>query len=227
VSIEVMDEVWWSSAAKGSDLLVLLAMADNADSTSRECWPSIAYLAQKTRLSERGVRYVIRRLEKLGAIVLISDGTGRKSNTWRIEPVRQTLPVSEDGANRQDSVRKPAVASAPEPSVEPSVATVAIAPVSAKRAPDVIWDALEAELGRPATRNERGKRNNAVKQLRDVAASPDQVRDRCAEYRRRWPNASLTDQALVNHWTSLATEFDPHRVRNVTAADILRGGSAA
>jgi hypothetical protein len=68
---------------------------------------------------------------------------------------------------------------------------------------DSLWDALEAELGAVATRSERGKRNNALKQLREVRASPAQVAAKCAAYRQRWPGVEITDQALVKHWSHL------------------------
>lgn len=74
------------------------------------------------------------------------------------------------------------------------------------RKPDELWDTLVDELGEPATRTERGKRNDAVKQLRDAGATPGEVRLRMARYRRRWPQVELTDQALVKHWTVMGRE---------------------
>lgn len=68
---------------------------------------------------------------------------------------------------------------------------------------DEIWDALENELGPVATKSERGKRNNVVKQLRDIGATPAEIRDKCRAYRTRWPGIELTDTALASHWSKV------------------------
>ncbi len=51
---------------------------------------------------------------------------------------------------------------------------------------------------------ERGRLNKACKQLREVNATPEDVRRRAAEYRRRWPRIDLTPQGLVGNWSQLA-----------------------
>lgn len=72
------------------------------------------------------------------------------------------------------------------------------------RGRDPLWDALDTELGNAATTPERSLRGKTRKELAALQATPTDVRMRCAEYRRRWPTASLTDTALVKHWSSLA-----------------------
>lgn len=69
---------------------------------------------------------------------------------------------------------------------------------------DHLWDALVDELGEPATKSERGARNAALKELREIDATPEQVRFCCQSYRMMWPNITLTPTALVKHWTTLA-----------------------
>lgn len=69
---------------------------------------------------------------------------------------------------------------------------------------DPVWDALTAELGAaPSTRSERGRWNRAAKELREAGATADDIRSRCAIYRRRWPEVSLTPTALSANWGSL------------------------
>ena len=68
MSIKVMEWVWEHSPAKGSALLVLLAIADHANADGTGAWPSLESLSNKTRLSERSVRYILRDLEGLGCI---------------------------------------------------------------------------------------------------------------------------------------------------------------
>ncbi len=61
MSIEVMSALWARSTRQGSELLVLLALADWADDDGR-CWPSVRSIARKARLSERGVQKILARL---------------------------------------------------------------------------------------------------------------------------------------------------------------------
>jgi hypothetical protein len=63
MAISEMNRVWEHSTQKGSNLLLLLAIADNANSWGY-AFPGIAYLAKKTRMSERQVR---RNLEEIAA----------------------------------------------------------------------------------------------------------------------------------------------------------------
>jgi hypothetical protein len=70
---------------------------------------------------------------------------------------------------------------------------------------DELWDSLVLELGySPATSSERGRWNASLKQLRQVEATPVELRSRCSVYRKRWPEVSLTPSALAANWESLA-----------------------
>ena len=94
----------------------------------------------------------------------------------------------------------------------PSIAVVAEAtPLSEQtRKPDPLWDALVAELGyQPETPSGRGPWNAALKQIRDAGATRPDVEARCAEYRRRWPDMSLTPPALAKHWAALGVPAPP------------------
>jgi hypothetical protein len=66
-----------------------------------------------------------------------------------------------------------------------------------------VWDALVDGLGQPQTKSERGRFNRAVKELEDIEATPEDIAQRCSVYRRRWPNITLTPQALTSNWTNL------------------------
>ena len=84
-----MTTVWDYSEAAGTDLLVLLALADIADENG-ECWPSVGYMARKCRISGRTVQRCVRSLESLGEVVVIIEGGkastagGTRSNRYRI-----------------------------------------------------------------------------------------------------------------------------------------------
>lgn len=75
MSIEVMTKVWEYSAQKGSALLLMIAIADNANKAG-ECWPGMEYLAEKTRLSRRQVQRLLYKLEDEGELA-IEYGVGR------------------------------------------------------------------------------------------------------------------------------------------------------
>ncbi|GAA1315673.1 helix-turn-helix domain-containing protein [Saccharothrix xinjiangensis] len=83
MSIRVMTWVWEHAEAAGTDLLLLLAIADSADDQGRNAWPSIADLSRKTRLDERTVQRRLKRLHDQGRIA-IEIGGGRRRNRYAI-----------------------------------------------------------------------------------------------------------------------------------------------
>ena len=62
-----MTRVWEHSSAKGSSLLVMLALADSANEEGY-CWPSLVTIANKARMERRQVIRVIQGLEQAGEI---------------------------------------------------------------------------------------------------------------------------------------------------------------
>ena len=58
MSVKYMHRVWTNSQAKGAVLLLMLAIADNANDSGM-AWPGNVYLARKMRMSERQVRRLI------------------------------------------------------------------------------------------------------------------------------------------------------------------------
>ncbi len=86
MSILKMAEVWKLAKVEGGELLVLLALADFADDDGL-CWPSVATIAEKSRLTERGTRGIIRRLEQKGFLSSeISRGGKGSSNRYYVMP---------------------------------------------------------------------------------------------------------------------------------------------
>jgi hypothetical protein len=75
VSIRAINRAWENSAAQGSDLLVLLALADFADERGK-AWPSNATLARKARVCERQVRMSIAVLSDQLKEIDVSYNTG-------------------------------------------------------------------------------------------------------------------------------------------------------
>jgi len=69
MSIGIMNRVWKKSECKGTDLLLLLALADNADDDGY-CWPGIEYLAAKIRMTPQSVINITTRIEKAGELLV-------------------------------------------------------------------------------------------------------------------------------------------------------------
>ena len=91
VSVEVLTTCWKHSRARGTDLLVLLALADIANDEG-ECWPSIFHLAKKCRIDERTTQRRIRSLEGLGEVVVVRCG-GRASRHGEVRSNRYRITV--------------------------------------------------------------------------------------------------------------------------------------
>lgn len=136
MSVLVSGLVWERSEHKGSELLTLLAIADNANDNGL-AWPGYEHLATKTRLSRRSVQYAVARLLAGDELMIERPGGGPRSNLYRIElavlrrkPPRKlctgvtAAPPSKDctpanSAPVHPVARVPSQSIAPEPSKEP------------------------------------------------------------------------------------------------------------
>ena len=90
MSIKIRSEVWENAPLVGTDLLVLLALADMANDENRECWPGLKNISHKARISTRQVSNVLGDLELQGIICITSRLTekgGNTSNLYRISEV--------------------------------------------------------------------------------------------------------------------------------------------
>jgi len=76
MSIKLMSAIWENGPLASSDRFVLLALADYANDAG-ECWPSVVSIQRRTRMSDRGVQKIIRRLELDGWLTVLT-GNGRK-----------------------------------------------------------------------------------------------------------------------------------------------------
>jgi len=83
MSIRVTSKVWEHSAHKGTTLLVLLSLADQANDEGW-CWPSIGTIAAKSRMSERQVQRAIQSLAASGEIEIAAGAGPGKVNRYRV-----------------------------------------------------------------------------------------------------------------------------------------------
>lgn len=118
--------VWEHSRAKGSVLLIELALADsvNALDGNDECWPHLSKLAEMTRLGERQVARAIDELVEAGEIEKRRTRSGNRYRFLLPDRPHLTSCPSDTGVNSQAtllSTLDPSSMSGPyvEPEVEP------------------------------------------------------------------------------------------------------------
>ena len=80
---------------------------------------------------------------------------------------------------------------------------------------DHVWDALvdmcKADSSQ-MTKSERGRFNKAVKELKEVSATPEDIRARAGRWRNKYPQLDLTPTALVAQWSTLRPPSSRPRV---------------
>ena len=186
MSIEIMSYIWKNGPQNQSETIVLLALADYANDEG-ECWPSINGLMQKSRLSERGVQQILRRLEGQGWLE-IKYGTGRKNcNIYTIKtphmdaetphevPPARGAPPHMDAETPHMDAKNPA-RGAPEPSI-----TINKPSVSNKRAEVVSvlsqWCSVEAAESFVAYRSKHKAKGLTETAAKRLAASLQEIRN--------------------------------------------------
>lgn len=93
-----MSEVWEHAPLVGTDLLVLMALADMANDDRRECWPGLKNLAHKARISIRQVSNILSDLELQGIIVIsarMTEAGGTTSNLYRVNETSSWAVLTE------------------------------------------------------------------------------------------------------------------------------------
>ena len=106
MSVYISTDVWKYSKCSGSPLLIMLAIADNANDDGH-AWPGVNHLATKTRLSRDTVmrstgiievagELVIHRTKGRGNQYLILTGCDedQRQNRWKVFKKRLKLPTS-------------------------------------------------------------------------------------------------------------------------------------
>lgn len=168
VSINVMNWVWENSKTSGTELLMLLAIADSADHSGGNAYPSRRTLAAKTRLDPSTVRRVIGRLRD-GGHLKVQAGGGRANTNMYTVVMADTSPTTESpvdnlvdnlaetGADRPRGElpqgRRAPQREAERPTkggtVPPNPSTPVLEPSTAvPGAPDRIADSVLTKLGR-------------------------------------------------------------------------------
>lgn len=92
MSFRAMSAVWNGFPLGGSELLAILALADWSDDDG-QCWPSIASIARKTRLSEKQARRVVHSIIESGYLTVTDNAQGgAMSRRYQINLKRLATP---------------------------------------------------------------------------------------------------------------------------------------
>jgi hypothetical protein len=83
MSVRAMARVWAESRHSGSELLMLLAIADFADDQGN-AYPAVATLAEKCRMKPRNANYVLAALQASGELKVTLNGGPRGSNRYKV-----------------------------------------------------------------------------------------------------------------------------------------------
>jgi len=217
MSIEVLKWAWEQPCPNPTSKLVLMALADHANADG-ECWPSMKRIAEISGISARQVSNHIVELTRLGYVEKADRRRyGGQYRGWdyivcyRRKPATTGSPLPVTSGSPATSPAEASFRSEPPENrqVEPPV----VAPVSIRR--DLMFEALCKATGANTERlttSERGRINKALKELREVGATPDDILLRARHYRQRFPGAPVTANALASNWSLLEREPPPPRM---------------
>lgn len=191
--------------------LVAFAMSLHMNEKGGSAYPTQQQLSDETGLHKQTVREHLAILRDQGWLVPLNHASRGKAVEWaatipekvwpsttplpeRCSPehpkgvvedytqdVNRTLEVQETTSLGRDAGKKP-------------------------RPRDPLWDALEDTVGKVTNELERGRRNKALKALRESGATADQVRNVVRNYRNRWPGVELTAMGIASNWSLLTNE---------------------
>lgn len=106
MSIRIMTQVWESGPEDRGELLVLLALADFANDKG-ECWPSVASIAQKARMTPRSVQRICHELVAQGRLTIGPNAARKGCNLYKIILKTPDVDVTPDTVSPLTPVSSP------------------------------------------------------------------------------------------------------------------------
>lgn len=118
MAISVMTTVWEASKLGGTELLLLLGIADFANQEGI-AYPSVGTLAKKIRMSERNTHYLLKKLEESGELEVKRNAGPRGCNLFRVKTLHAAnpAPVQSVAGGGATGSAKGVQPTAPEPSL--------------------------------------------------------------------------------------------------------------
>ncbi len=205
MSVRTMSRVWEHSQHAGSDLLMMLAIADFADDAGN-AYPAVSTLAEKCRMTSRNANLILAHLRKTGELIIRQNEGPKGTNRYQI-----ILPTPEARFTPEESFTlkrpsptpearfpKPLKPASDEPSVnhqEPSVKSVSRTPRGARLEAD--WT-LPDEYTRWATENlgwTTTQANEVAERFRDYWISASGKNAAKADWYATWRNWCRNERA--------------------------------
>jgi len=208
VSNEALTYVWERAdwRVKGSDLAVLLYLADKTNDRTGAAWPAIETIASAARLSESAARRAIQRLQAAG-IVDVQSSAGRRANVYRIAgfaPSETAATLAQLREGSAPAAESPTLAqlregSGRQPSrfCDPTLAQL--------RDPNPIGDLeIDGKEGKTFSNGGRGETRNAAPDLDAILAEiPPAILD---AWRQKWPITVPAAGAIRNAIRAFSAE---------------------
>jgi hypothetical protein len=208
VKFSIVPEWLIDSGCSDKALRLYVVLARYADNDDMTAYPGRGTLAKRMGCHRSSVDRAVEELIEVGAITKrqrVADGKYQSSlyTIRRIAPSRThaTTPV----APMQRPPSHPCDIELEPENIEPKN-SLAASPQQKPAKKDELFEAVAEACGidwNNLTPSGRGPLNKAVKELRDIGVTPDQVGGRAAAYRKTYPDAPLTPNALAKHWAAL------------------------
>jgi hypothetical protein len=101
MSVRTMARVWEQSQHAGTNLLMLLAIADFADDDG-QAYPAVPTLALKCRMTSRNANLILSVLRKSGELIVRQNEGPRGTNMYLI-PLKPASPLKDSSSLKRAS----------------------------------------------------------------------------------------------------------------------------
>lgn len=243
--------LWWLELVDGATLKLAITVASYcAPKTPDRARPSQSTLAADLGISGRTIRRQLEKLREVGIIDWHLEREGmRQYSRYTVNfaaPCNTTIPApcnttihadtsvrlhadTQDVRGRIENKEGPSLTLGSNKSEEqktsgpfPSYPESVVSGVARTRVRDEAWDALVELCGEPSNKSERGRRNVAVRDIKESLTHHEgdarsEIMRRAENYARRWPEIDLTPTALATNWTVCDTA-DPKSTKNLAVA---------
>lgn len=129
MSVQAMSWVIENSKTRGNAYIVLLMVANRADEDGSSAWPSVRWLAKRSRLSERTVQRSLKKLEKAGALAIEKNAGPKGTNSYHV--IMQASFVTPDKLTPRQGGRKGVTVVSPDTSLSTQNLKTPLPPASA------------------------------------------------------------------------------------------------
>lgn len=199
MSDTMMALAWKAKGLPAEEKLLLLAIADEADSTGATM---VGRLLLQRKLDWLGqeelTTKVWKSLETKGLLVEYDQFMRLVvSRLTNASAPPHTPPSSDLAVTRATKER-------PEKS-KTKTSTKKDSTIAVPRRRNSIWDALAAAVGEPLTKSEASDFGKSVRELSEAKAQPEQIAGFKPWWEREFPGASCTHRCFRQHWSKYIT----------------------